>query len=86
MSWATGYTKAASEVKALDTFYHTLQNEPDHANYGLGWCWALIGMYWIIYRLDHVLQANDSNAIDVLMLTDELFQWEFVSGIASLIC
>ncbi|XP_065891098.1 protein pelota homolog isoform X2 [Dysidea avara] len=51
-------TKAASEVKALDSFYHTLQNEPDRAYYGLG----------------HVQRANDSNAIDVLMLTDELFR------------
>ena len=34
LSWATGYTKAASEVKTLDTFYHTLQNEPDRAYYG----------------------------------------------------
>ncbi|XP_028517947.1 protein pelota homolog [Exaiptasia diaphana] len=27
-------TKASSEVKALDTFYSTLQNEPDKAYYG----------------------------------------------------
>lgn len=75
MSWATGYTKAASEVKALDTFYHTLQNEPDRAYYGLDKCWALFRLYQSIFiRLDHVLRANDSNAIDVLMLTDELFR------------
>ncbi|KXJ08329.1 Protein pelota-like [Exaiptasia diaphana] len=28
-------TKASSEVKALDTFYSTLQNEPDKAYYGI---------------------------------------------------
>ena len=27
-------TKAAGEVRALDAFYHMLQNEPDRAFYG----------------------------------------------------
>jgi len=51
-------TKAASEVKALDSFYTMLQNEPDRAFYGIG----------------HVEKANDMSAIEILLVTDELFR------------
>ena len=71
----TDVYQAASEVKALDTFYHTLQNEPDRAYYGLVHAVHYLEILYYIYTsLDHVLRANDSNAIDVLMLTDELFR------------
>lgn len=51
-------TKAIGEVKALDTFHLMLQNEPDRAYFGF----------------DHVVRANEANAIETLMVTDELFR------------
>ena len=51
-------TKAAGEVKALDSFYSTLQQEPDKAYYG--------------YK--HVLRAAESQAIDTLLVSDTLFR------------
>jgi len=51
-------TKATSEVRALETFYTMLQNEPDRAFYGL----------------DHVERANEMLAIETLMVTDNLFR------------
>lgn len=51
-------TKAASEVKTLDAFYNMLQCEPDRAFYGLG----------------HVERANEMAAIEILLVTDELFR------------
>lgn len=51
-------TKATSEVRALESFYTMLQNEPDRAFYGI----------------DHVERANDMLAIETLMVTDNLFR------------
>jgi len=51
-------TKATSEVRALQTFYTMLQNEPDKAFYGV----------------DHVERANEMLAIETLMVTDNLFR------------
>ena len=51
-------TKAAGEVKALQDFYKMLQNEPDKACYGL----------------KQVEKANESDAIDVLLVTDGLLR------------
>lgn len=72
---ATVYMKAAGEVKTLDMFYHTLQSEPDRAYYGYVWmCLALFRIWYVFISLDHVLRANESSAIDILMVTDELFR------------
>lgn len=51
-------TKAAGEVKALDTFFTVLQSEPDRAYYGIG----------------HVEKANEAMAVETLLVTDELFR------------
>ncbi|XP_048583189.1 protein pelota homolog [Nematostella vectensis] len=51
-------TKASSEVKALDTFYNMLQNEPERAYYGI----------------NHVEKANEAMGIETLLVTDELFR------------
>jgi len=51
-------TKAASEIKSLDLFYSTLMSEPSKAFYGL----------------DHVRKANESQAIDTLLISDKLFR------------
>jgi len=51
-------TKATSEVRALQSFYTMLQNEPDRAFYGI----------------DHVERANEMLAIETLMVTDDLFR------------
>lgn len=51
-------TKAAAEVKALEDFYTMLQTEPDKAFYGI----------------DHVERANGANAIETLMVSDDLFR------------
>eukprot|EP00118_Oscarella_pearsei_P015218 m.136139 g.136139 ORF g.136139 m.136139 type:complete len:385 (+) comp38172_c1_seq102:40-1194(+) len=51
-------TKATAEVKALDAFYGMLQSEPDRAFYGVG----------------HIEAANTHNAIEVLLISDELFR------------
>jgi len=51
-------TKAASEVQALTRFYKMLSSEPDRAFYGI----------------QHVEHANETLAIEVLLVTDELFR------------
>ena len=52
-------TKAASEVKTLEAFYMMLQNEPNRAFYGL----------------KHVEKANESQAIETLLISDNLFRY-----------
>lgn len=51
-------TKATSEVQSLNRFYKMLSNEPDRAYYGI----------------QQVEQANEVLAIEVLLVTDELFR------------
>lgn len=51
-------TKAASEVKLLESFYTMLQLEPAKAFYGK----------------KHVEQANEAMAIETLMISDKLFR------------
>ncbi|KAF7283301.1 pelota mRNA surveillance and ribosome rescue factor [Rhynchophorus ferrugineus] len=51
-------TKAAGEVKALENFYTTLQCEPAKAFYGK----------------KHVEAANESQAIETLLISDKLFR------------
>jgi protein pelota len=51
-------TKAAGEVKALETFYTLLQTEPARAFYGPG----------------HVEKANAVQAIEMLLISDNLFR------------
>jgi len=51
-------TKAAGEVRALETFYRTLQEDPNKAYYG--------------YR--HVERANQAQAIETLLCSDKLFR------------
>lgn len=52
-------TKAAGEVKALETFYTMLQTEPARAFYGK----------------KHVEAANEAQAIETLMISDNLFRY-----------
>ena len=52
-------TKALAEVKALENFYTVLQTEPSRAFYGL----------------KHVLKANEAQAIDTLLVSDNLFRY-----------
>ncbi|XP_066578026.1 protein pelota homolog [Amia ocellicauda] len=56
-------TKAAGEVKALEDFYKMLQHEPDRAFYGVA----------------HVERANEAMAIDVLLISDELFRHQDIA-------
>ncbi len=51
-------TKAQSEVRALEDFYSMLQNDPNRAFYGV----------------KHVENANEAQAIETLMVSDELFR------------
>lgn len=51
-------TKALGEVKALDQFYQMLKSEPNRAFYGF----------------KHVQKANESDAIDTLLISDALFR------------
>ncbi|GAB6030084.1 hypothetical protein CHUAL_005763 [Chamberlinius hualienensis] len=51
-------TKAAGEVKALETFHMMLQTEPSRAFYGM----------------THVMKANEANAIEILLISDSLFR------------
>lgn len=51
-------TKAAGEVKALETFYMMLQCEPAKAFYGKR----------------HIEVANESQAIETLLISDSLFR------------
>ncbi|XP_046686902.1 protein pelota-like [Homalodisca vitripennis] len=55
-------TKALGEVKALETFYTTLQTEPAKAFYGV----------------KHVEAANESQAIETLLISDNLFRCQDV--------
>ncbi|XP_074643940.1 protein pelota homolog [Tubulanus polymorphus] len=51
-------TKAAGEVKALDDFYQMLQTDSNRAFYGI----------------NHVEIANEAQAIETLLVSDELFR------------
>lgn len=51
-------TKATGEVKVLETFYTTLQCEPAKAFYGM----------------KHVTRAAEAQAIEVLLISDNLFR------------
>lgn len=53
-------TKAAGEVKALESFYTMLQCEPSKAFYGK----------------KHVEAANESQAIETLLISDSLFRYD----------
>ncbi|CAG9817495.1 unnamed protein product [Phaedon cochleariae] len=55
-------TKAASEVKTMETFYTTLQCEPAKAFYGK----------------KHIEMANEAQAIETLMISDKLFRCQDV--------
>lgn len=52
-------TKAAGEVKRLETFYTMLQTEPARAFYGK----------------KHVQCAVDAQAVETLLISDNLFRW-----------
>lgn len=56
-------TKAAGEVKALEQFYTTLQCEPAKAFYGK----------------KHVIKAADAQAIETLLISDNLFRCQDVA-------
>lgn len=51
-------TKAAGEVKALESFYAILQTEPAKAFYGK----------------KHVMKAAEAQAIETLLISDNLFR------------
>ncbi|EFA86854.1 putative translation factor [Heterostelium album PN500] len=51
-------TKAASEIKVLNSFYDMLKKDPNRAFYGF----------------DHVKKANDRLAIETLLVTDDFFR------------
>lgn len=51
-------TKAAGEVKSLETFYAILQSEPAKAFYGK----------------KHVMKAAEAQAIETLLISDSLFR------------
>ncbi|PVD31675.1 hypothetical protein C0Q70_07093 [Pomacea canaliculata] len=55
-------TKASGEVKALDDFYQMLQSDPDRAFYGL----------------KHCERAAELQAVETLLVTDELFRSQTV--------
>ncbi|XP_076812620.1 protein pelota homolog [Clavelina lepadiformis] len=56
-------TKATAEIKALQDFYRVLQHEPDKACYGI----------------KHVELANESDAIDTLLISDALLRSQDVA-------
>ncbi|KAG4073089.1 hypothetical protein HA402_009508 [Bradysia odoriphaga] len=56
-------TKAAGEVKSLETFYSILQSEPAKAFYGK----------------KHVMKAAESQAIETLLISDSLFRCQNVA-------
>lgn len=56
-------TKASGEVKALDDFYQMLQNDPNRAFYGAR----------------HVEKAAELQAVEVLLISDELFRAQNVA-------
>lgn len=51
-------TKALAEVRALESFYTTLQCEPAKAFYGL----------------KHVTKAIEAQAVETLLISDNLFR------------
>ncbi|OWA50088.1 Protein pelota [Hypsibius exemplaris] len=51
-------TKAAGEVRALESFYQMMHSEPARAYYGIV----------------HVEKANETQAIELLLISDELFR------------
>ena len=51
-------TKFAGEIKALEQFYGVLQSDPDRAVYGPV----------------PVIKANEEQAVETLLITDELFR------------
>jgi protein pelota len=51
-------TKASSEVRALESFYTMLETEPTKAFYGA----------------KHVKYANEAQAIETLLISDNLFR------------
>ncbi|XP_045474773.1 protein pelota [Harmonia axyridis] len=55
-------TKAAGEVKALESFYQMLQCEPSKAFYGL----------------KHIEKANEAQAVETLLISDKLFRCQDV--------
>jgi len=52
-------TKALNEVKALENFYSTLMADSEKAFYGV----------------KHVEKANESEAIETLLISDHLFRY-----------
>uniref|UniRef100_A0A8C4SFU8 Protein pelota homolog n=1 Tax=Erpetoichthys calabaricus TaxID=27687 RepID=A0A8C4SFU8_ERPCA len=62
-SFCLSLLQAAGEVKVLEDFYKMLQQEPDRAFYGVA----------------HVEKANEAMAIDVLLISDELFRHQEVA-------
>ncbi|XP_076549213.1 pelota mRNA surveillance and ribosome rescue factor [Osmia lignaria lignaria] len=56
-------TKAASEVKALETFFTILQTDPPRAFYGK----------------KHIQKANEAQAIETLLISDKLFRCQDVA-------
>ncbi|XP_033230973.1 protein pelota [Belonocnema kinseyi] len=56
-------TKAASEVRALETFYAILQTDPERAFYGKR----------------HCEKANEAQAIETLLISDKLFRAQDVA-------
>lgn len=56
-------TKASEEVRMLETFYKMLQNDPHRAYYGE----------------KHVFRASESQAIEVLLISDKLFRAQDVA-------
>ena len=85
MSVKLADTKAANEVKALDSFYVMLQNEPNRAFYGYNSLENNIINF--ILRFKDVERANESNAIEMLLITDELFRYCYdVTVVILIIC
>lgn len=74
--------KAAAEVAALQRFYETFNSDASRAVYEKtktksNWFQNLF-FFFFSYGLKHVQAANDAAAIDVLLLTNELFKVEDV--------
>ncbi|KAF0686090.1 Aste57867_22055 [Aphanomyces stellatus] len=58
-------TKAAGDVKCLDTFFEMLHMDQDRAYYGYNVRWCV----WL-----HVVRANEQHAVETLLITDALFR------------
>lgn len=56
-------TKALGEVRALEAFYTMLQTESSKAFYGI----------------NHVEKANEAQAIETLLISDNLFRYIFLN-------